>query len=230
MQAQLQTIKHWIAFSVIAIVSFVLTYFAHSYIFHDSVSVAQSADLTPFVDIRSVNPRIKLDVRYATPNNFVKRKLYREARCILRVPVAQALSQVQTELETRGLGLSVYDCYRPLSVQKAMWQIVPDSRFVANPATGSRHNRGAAVDLTLVDQRTGTPLTMPTEFDDFSDRASRTYADLPAQIQQNRQTLEDAMVKGGFVGLGSEWWHFDYKDWRQYPVRDLSFDAVAPPR
>lgn len=184
---------------------------------------------TVFVDIRSINPRIALDIRYATRNNFVKETLYPQARCILRASTAQQLSQVQTDLEKRGLGLKVYDCYRPLSVQKRLWQIKPDERYVANPANGSRHNRGAAVDLTLVD-RTGKELLMPTEFDDFTERASRSYNDLPAEAIKNRQLLEDAMVRAGFIPLSTEWWHFDGKGWQNFSVRDVAFGAVASPR
>lgn len=183
---------------------------------------------TVFVDIRSINPRIALDIRYATTNNFVKQKLYSQARCILRASVAQQLSQVQTDLEKQGLGLKVYDCYRPLSVQKRLWEIVPDERYVANPANGSRHNRGAAVDLTLIDHN-GKELPMPTEFDDFTERASRTYTNLSAQVLENRQLLENAMVRAGFIPLSTEWWHFDGKGWQNFSIRDVAFGAIASP-
>lgn len=188
--------------------------------------VAAPLNPTAFVDIRSINPRIALDIRYATTNNFVKQKLYPEARCILRASVAQQLSQVQTQLERQGLGLKVYDCYRPLSVQKRLWEIMPDPRYVANPANGSRHNRGAAVDLTLVD-RTGKELEMPTGFDDFTARAGRSYKDLPDRVLKNRQLLEDAMVRAGFVPLSTEWWHFDGKGWQNFSIRDVPFGAIA---
>ncbi len=193
-------------------------------------SPIRAAELNPtvFVDIRSINPRIALDIRYGTRNNFVKETLYPQARCILRASTARQLSQVQTDLETRGLGLKVYDCYRPLSVQKRLWQIKPDERYVANPTYGSRHNRGAAVDLTLVD-RTGKELPMPTGFDDFTERSSRSYTNLPAQVLKNRQLLEDAMVRAGFIPLSTEWWHFDGKDWQNFSVRDVAFGAIASP-
>ncbi|MER3433977.1 MAG: peptidase M15 [Leptolyngbya sp. ERB_1_1] len=182
---------------------------------------------TLLVDIQAINPRIVLDIRYATTNNFVKQQLYPQARCILRVSVAQQLSRVQTDLETRGLGLKVYDCYRPLSVQKRLWEIKPDERYVANPAYGSRHNRGVAVDLTLVDRSSGKELAMPTAFDDFTDRAHRDYNNLPAQVLKNRQLLEDAMVRAGFIPLPTEWWHFDGKGWQNFSVRDVPFGAIA---
>ncbi len=195
-----------------------------------SIVLTANAQLNPtvFVDIRSINPRIALDIRYATRNNFVKETLYPQARCILRASTAQQLSQVQTDLEKRGLGLKVYDCYRPLSVQKRLWQIMPDERYVANPANGSRHNRGAAVDVTLVDH-TGKELPMPTGFDDFTDRAGLSYNDLPAPVLKNRQLLQDAMVRAGFTPLSTEWWHFDGRGWQNFSVRDIAFGAITSP-
>lgn len=177
------------------------------------------------IDIRSVNPGILLDIRYATTNNFLKRQVYPVARCVLRGTAARRLSQVQEDLEKKGLGLKVYDCYRPLSVQKLMWQIKPDPRYVANPSRGSRHNRGAAVDLTLVD-RNGRELEMPTGFDDFSERAHRNYSGASAEAKKNRKILEDAMKKYGFIPLSTEWWHFDAPDWDKYVLLDVSFGAI----
>ena len=177
------------------------------------------------IDIRTVNPKIALDIRYATTNNFLKKQLYPVARCVLRGAAVKRLSQVQDELEKKGLGLKVYDCYRPLSVQKQMWQIKPDSRYVANPAQGSRHNRGAAVDLTLVDSN-GKELEMPTGFDDFTERASRSYSGASTQAKKNRQLLEDAMKKYGFIPLATEWWHFDAPGWDKFAVLDVSFGEI----
>ncbi|HEY9602913.1 MAG TPA: M15 family metallopeptidase [Allocoleopsis sp.] len=177
------------------------------------------------IDIRTVNPKIALDIRYATTNNFLKKQLYPVARCVLRGAAVKRLSQVQDELEKKGLGLKVYDCYRPLSVQKQMWQIKPDSRYVANPAQGSRHNRGAAVDLTLVDSK-GKELEMPSGFDDFTERASRSYSGASTQAKKNRQLLEDAMKKYGFIPLATEWWHFDAPDWDKFAVLDVSFGEI----
>lgn len=177
------------------------------------------------IDIRTVNPKIALDIRYATTNNFLKKQLYPVARCVLRGAAAKRLSQVQDDLEKKGLGLKVYDCYRPLSVQKQMWQIMPDSRYVANPAQGSRHNRGAAVDITLVDSK-GKELEMPTGFDDFTERASRSYSGASTQAKKNRQLLEDAMKKYGFIPLATEWWHFDAPGWDKFAVLDVSFGEI----
>lgn len=177
------------------------------------------------IDIRKVNPKIALDIRYATTNNFLKRKLYPTARCVLRGAAARRLSQVQQDLEKKGLGLKVYDCYRPFSVQKLMWKVKPDSRYVANPAKGSRHNRGAAVDLTLVD-RNGKELEMPTGFDDFTVKAHRNYTGASAQAKKNRKVLEDAMKKYGFIPLPTEWWHFDAPGWDKFVILDVSFGAI----
>jgi D-alanyl-D-alanine dipeptidase len=177
------------------------------------------------IDIRAVNPKIALDIRYATTNNFLKRQLYPVARCVLRGAAARRLSQVQQELEKKGLGLKVYDCYRPLSVQKLMWQIKPDPNYVANPAKGSRHNRGAAVDLTLVD-RNGKELEMPTGFDDFTERAHRDYRGASAQAKKNSKLLEDVMSKYGFIPLETEWWHFDAPGWEDYAILDVKFGEI----
>lgn len=196
-------------------------------------SIAQSnlPDWARLVDIRSVNANIRLDIRYATANNFVKKKLYPEARCALRASVAQKLSRVQDDLQKRGLGLKIFDCYRPLSVTKQMWAAVPDERYVANPAKGSRHNRGAAVDLTLVN-RNGSELEMPTGFDDFTERAGRNYqgAGVSARSRKNSQLLEEVMRKYGFLPISSEWWHFDSTDWQKFTILDVPLDAIPKPK
>jgi D-alanyl-D-alanine dipeptidase len=169
------------------------------------------------VNIQSVNSHVVLDIRYATTNNFTGKKVYDSANCLLRASTARKLSDAQRELEQSGLGLKVYDCYRPLAVQRKFWSLVPDERYVANPAKGSRHNRGAAVDLTLVD-RNGQELPMPTPFDDFTDKAHRDYTQLPPEALKNRSLLEQVMTRHGFVGLPTEWWHFDDADWPSYPI------------
>ena len=178
-----------------------------------------------FVEVIKVNPNIILDIRYATENNFLKRSVYPEARCFVRKKVAVQLDSIQNELETIGLGLKIFDGYRPLSVQRQMWEILPDSRYVANPANGSRHNRGSAVDVTLVDS-TGTELSMPTEFDDFTERAHQDYLDLSSEVRRNRWILRNIMEKYGFSAIDSEWWHYDLKGWEVYTVTDLSFEDI----
>ncbi len=174
----------------------------------------------PLVDAAALAPGLRLDIRYATAHNFTGRALYPAARCLLRPAVAERLAQAQAAAAAQGLGLKVYDCYRPLAVQRAMWTLVPDERYVADPAKGSRHNRGAAVDVTLVDAA-GVELPMPTAFDDFSARAHRDYTDLPPDRLANRATLERLMMDAAFTGLPTEWWHFDANGWEQYEVLDV---------
>ncbi len=182
-------------------------------------------DEARLIDIRSVNDKIALDIRYATTNNFMKTKVYPVARCVLRGAAAKVLSQVQDDLEKQGLGLKVYDCYRPLSVQKKMWEVFPNSDYVANPKYGSRHNRGAAVDLTLVD-RNDKELEMPTGYDDFTERAHRDYRGGSPESLKNRKLLEDAMKKYGFIPMRTEWWHFDAPGWDKFSILDIPFDAI----
>ena len=178
------------------------------------------------IDIQKVNPHIKIDILYATPNNFTHEILYPEARCLLLREVAGKLSRVQENLEKSGLGLKIFDGYRPLAVQKKMWAIFPVEGYVANPTKGSNHNRGAAVDLTLVDAQ-GRELPMPSAYDEFSERSHRDYAGGTEEQRKNRQILEDVMTKEGFHGISTEWWHFDYKDAKKYPVLDLDFSSVS---
>lgn len=177
-------------------------------------------------DVTILAPGIKVDLRYATANNFTKHVIYpKTARCYLRLKVAERLAAVQKSLEPKELGLKVYDCYRPRPVQAKLWALVPDERYVANPKNGSRHNRGAAIDLTLVDKN-GVELAMPTPYDDFTSRAHRSYQDLPAEALKNRAILEAAMVAQGFLPLPTEWWHFDDPDSKQYPMSEIGFDAL----
>lgn len=172
------------------------------------------------VELIQISPRIRLDIRYATPHNFTGRVVYPSARCFLVRQVAQRLHRVQISLEKQGIGLKVFDGYRPLSVQKIFWEICPNSDYVANPEEGSRHNRGSAVDVTLV-KSTGEELRMPTDFDDFTEKASHAYEGSSLEAQANRKTLKKAMEQEGFLSLDTEWWHYDDPDWAKYPILDL---------
>jgi zinc D-Ala-D-Ala dipeptidase len=177
------------------------------------------------VDVNTVAPKILLDIRYATPNNFMKQTVYPVARCLLHTKVAKQLQEVQTELEKEQIGLKVFDCYRPLSIQKKMWKILPDSNYVANPAKGSRHNRASAVDITLVDLASGQEKEMPTEFDEFSKRANIDYKDASPSAKKNRKRLRAAMEKHGFKNMNTEWWHYDSIGWEKYPLLDVPLNA-----
>ena len=165
---------------------------------------------------------IPLDFRYATENNFLKKKVYPVAKCLLRPSAAEALKKVQEDLKAEGLSLLLFDCYRPLSVQKEMWAIMPDSNYVANPSVGSNHNRGCSVDLALA--KNGTALTMPTDFDSFEQAAHLDYAGGSAESRQDRDRLQAVMIRRGFTGMATEWWHFDCPDRQSYDVLDIPFD------
>ncbi|WP_245395599.1 M15 family metallopeptidase [Anthocerotibacter panamensis] len=174
-----------------------------------------------WVNLQRLEPSFKLEMAYATPNNFLKAAVYPQALCLLHRPVAERLKMAQQALLQQGYGLKLWDCYRPLSVQKKMWAIVPDDRYVADPSQGSRHNRGAAVDVTLVTAQ-GQPLEMPTGFDDFSPKASPSARDQwTPEARTHFEVLRKAMTDAGFAPLASEWWHFDYNGWKAYPVSDF---------
>jgi D-alanyl-D-alanine dipeptidase len=167
---------------------------------------------------------IPRDVRYATTNNFMHARLYPVSRVLLRRPAAIALHEVERELARDGLGLKIFDGYRPYRVTVRMWKPIRNPDFVADPAKGSRHNRGAAVDLTLIDLRTGRELPMPTGYDDFTPRARQDFNDLPAEAVANRARLREVMTKHGFDPLPSEWWHFDFRGWEKFELLDLPLD------
>lgn len=178
------------------------------------------------VDVEKEIPGIILDIRYATTNNFTGQQLYPVAKCFLRRAAAEKLRDVQTELASSGLGLKIFDGYRPLSVQKKMWAIYPHPGYVADPKKGSRHNRGAAVDVTLIRLSDRSELPMPTPYDDFTEKAHRDYKDLPEEVIGNRELLGRVMTKHGFEGLPTEWWHFDYGDWRRYEILDVDYSRI----
>ena len=176
---------------------------------------------TSIVPLWSIDSTIVTDVRYATTNNFTGKILYPTDKVYARKIVAEALSKVHQDLiENYNLRIKIFDGYRPLSVQKKMWEIYPDDRYVANPATGSKHNRGAAVDVTIIDS-TGTQLDMGTEFDNFTEKAHPSYTNLPETVLNNRELLSDTMMKYGFYPITTEWWHFDFEGWKRFSILDV---------
>lgn len=190
--------------------------------------VDPQATATPdLVDLARFDPRLRLDIRYATPANFMSRTLYPVPRAVAQRPVAEALSRVQTCAEAAGYGLLIFDAYRPWRITKAMWDQTPPAKreFVANPATGSRHNRGCSIDLSL--HRGGVEVTMPSPYDDFTPAAYRSNTTAPPEALRLSRLLEGWMVAEGFVPLANEWWHYDWAEWRRYPIMDMPLEDVT---
>jgi D-alanyl-D-alanine dipeptidase len=189
----------------------------------------READL---IELIKLDPTIKLDIRYATNNNFVGRAVYPEARAFLQKPAAQALVRVNRALKHDGLGLVIFDGYRPWTITKLFWEVVSEDKrkYVADPDKGSKHNRGCAVDLSLYDLRTGDLVAMPSGFDEFTERASPDYAGGTAEQTANRDKLRRAMEAEEFTVNRNEWWHFDYKDWAKYGIYDIAFAEIGTSR
>lgn len=180
------------------------------------------------VEIIGLDPSIRLDIRYATKNNFLGRPVYKQARAFLQRPAAEALSRVNAALKPHGYGLMVFDGYRPWAVTKDFWDSTPEAlrEFVADPSKGSRHNRGCAVDLTMFDLKTGKPMRMPSEYDEMTERSHINYQCATPEASRLRGLLRAAMETEGFRVYDPEWWHYDYKDWREYPILNISFKEI----
>ena len=180
------------------------------------------------VELTKIDPTIKLDVRYATKNNFLGRQVYKQARAFLQRPAAEALVRVNQSLRKQGYGLIVFDGYRPWSVTKVFWDATPEDRkiFVADPSKGSRHNRGCAVDLSMYELSTGKPVQMPSEYDEFTERAHINYDCATSESKRLRGILRAAMEAEGFAVYEPEWWHYDFKDWKEYPIMNVKFSEV----
>ncbi len=191
-------------------------------------SVKPVYDPKSLVELIRLDATIKLDLRYATTNNFTGRVLYPSARAFMAKAAAEAVVKAQQAARAEGFGLTIFDAYRPWTITKALWDATPADQkdYVANPKKGSRHNRGCAIDLTLHDLKTGTMVDMPSSFDDFSKRAHRDFMDTTALAIENRARLERLMTAQGFVGMSNEWWHFDFSGWQDYPVLDVPFDRI----
>lgn len=178
-----------------------------------------------FVDIKSIIPQIQVELKYATKDNFTGHSVYDFHCCLLLKETAHRLRDVQTELETMGLGLKVWDGYRPIAVQWKFWELVPDERYVSDPRKGGRHTRGTSVDLTLITKE-GQELLMPSDFDDLSEKAHQDNVEASEETIKNRELLREVMEKHGFIGFPTEWWHFDLIGWQNYPPIDLSSQQI----
>ena len=180
------------------------------------------------VELKRLDSTIRLDVRYATSNNFLGRPVYKQARAFLQRPAAQALVRANRALRLKGYGLVIFDGYRPWSVTKLFWDATADDKkiFVADPSQGSRHNRGCAVDLSMFDLKSGKLVTMPGEYDEMTERSHINYSGGSEESRRLRDMLRAAMEAEGFAIYEPEWWHYDYKDWKKYPVLNLGFDEI----
>ena len=180
------------------------------------------------VELVKLDPTIKLDIRYAATNNFLGKPVYKEARAFLQRPAAEALLEAHRGLQKRGYGLLIHDGYRPWTITKLFWDMTSgvQREFVADPATGSKHNRGCAVDLTMYDLKTGQAIEMPGGYDEMTERSYPDYKGGTAEQRARRDLLRMAMESHDFTVEPNEWWHFNYKDWKEYPILDIAFSEI----
>jgi zinc D-Ala-D-Ala dipeptidase len=196
----------------------------------DAEPKAQPALPGGLVELTTLDASIRLDIRYATANNFTGRQLYTQPRAFLVKPAAEALLRAHRAAQAQGFGLTIFDAYRPWRVTKALWDATPPGpkrNYVANPKRGSKHNRGCAVDLTLHDLAAAKQVAMPSGYDEFTLRAHRDFTGAPAQALANRDLLEALMEAQGFRGASNEWWHFDFSGWQDYPLLDVPFEELG---
>jgi D-alanyl-D-alanine dipeptidase len=178
------------------------------------------------VDLERFVPGVILDIRYATKNNFVGERIYNIAKAYARRPVAEALQKVQQDLKALGFGIKIFDAYRPYKATVKFYEVYKDTTYVASPYRGSRHNRGCAIDMTLIDLKTGKDLKMPTEYDSFRKEAWPSAAIKDPEARKNRELLIKSMEKYGFRVNSSEWWHFDFVGYRKYEILDIDFEEL----
>jgi D-alanyl-D-alanine dipeptidase len=199
---------------------------------NDKVSFRRMVELDTLlamIELKSLIPDLQYELRYASKNNFTSKRLYpnNTRTTYLRSRPAIALAKVAENLREKGLGIKIWDAYRPYRTTVCFWELIHDERFVANPSKGSGHNRGTAVDLTLVDLKTGYELEMPTPFDDFSPAAFHGAANVDELRIRNRLLLKNTMEKFGFIALETEWWHYSWPGASAYDILDLSFKALG---
>jgi len=181
------------------------------------------------IELTKLDPTIKLDIRYATVQNFLSTPMYSQARAFLQRPAAEALMRANQKLHAEGYGVLIHDAYRPWYVTKMFWEATPDDKkiFVADPATGSKHNRGCAVDLSIYDMKTGREVSMPSIYDEMTPRAFADYPGGSSEERDHRTILRRAMESEGFTVYPNEWWHFDYKEWKEYPIMNVRFEDLG---
>jgi D-alanyl-D-alanine dipeptidase len=194
--------------------------------YRDYKASIKTAPNNELIEIKKAIPSIVLDIRYATKNNFMKEVMYKQPRAFARKPVVQQLKIIQSELLKKGYGLKIFDAYRPYAITIAFYEKASDKNFVANPTKGSKHNRGCAVDLTIIDLKTGKDVPMPTSYDSFAPEAAPHFNNLPQEIIKNRDFLIETMQAHGFKVIYNEWWHFDFNGWQNYDLMDIPFQEL----
>ncbi len=194
--------------------------------YDEYLTAVKSAPRKELVDLSKFVPGLVLDIRYATTNNFTGTQIYNLAKAYARRPVAEALFKVQNELKPKGLGIKMFDAYRPYKATVKFYEVYKDTTYVASPYRGSRHNRGCALDLTIINLKTGEELQMPTEYDSFKKEAWPSTPVKDPVVRANRALLIEVMQKHGFKVNGSEWWHFDFIGWKNYEVMDIDFEEL----
>lgn len=187
------------------------------------MSSAQN-DLQSFVRLADLDDTFAYDMRYATDNNFLKEKVYECDLCVIRMEVAKSLIAANEYFKNLGYKIKFFDCYRPLDVQKKMWEVFPNPKYVANPEYGSIHNRGGAVDITLVDEL-GNQLDMGTKFDHFGEEAHHAYSNLSPEVLKNRKLLKEGMISSGFTAIRTEWWHYNFGSSKKYTVSNFQVEC-----
>lgn len=187
--------------------------------------ITETDSLQTMIELKSLIPSLIYDLHYATKNNFTGKKLYAKGeKTFLRLEAVNALKKVQLELEKLGYGLKIWDAYRPYSITKKMWDLIGDERYVANPARGSNHNRGLAIDITLM--KDGNEVDMGTGFDNFGDSAHHSFKNLSGEVLQHRKLLKETMAKHGFTSFETEWWHYSFPNNKNYALLDVKFSKL----
>jgi zinc D-Ala-D-Ala dipeptidase len=221
--------RYYLAFFFFLINSLVFSQYKYGvqpFTYSDYLKTVKADPGKNLINLEKHIPGLVLDIRYATKNNFTNEKIYNLPRAYARKPVADALTKIQAELKTRGLGIKIFDAYRPYKATVKFYEVYKDTTYVASPYKGSRHNRGCALDLTLIDLKTGQDLTMPTEYDSFKKEAWPSTSVKDPVARKNRELLINVMQKHGFKVNSSEWWHFDFKGWNKFEILDIDFEEL----
>jgi D-alanyl-D-alanine dipeptidase len=200
----------------------------------EALRASPPTEMGPFrapdlVELAPLDSTIHLDIRYAGTRNFLGTPVYTQARAFLQRPAAEAVLRAHRALAAHGYGLLIHDAYRPWYVTRIFWDATPADKhaFVADPSKGSKHNRGAAVDLSMYELATGKPVTMPSTYDEFSPRAYPDYEGGTAEERARRDLLRTAMEREGFAVASNEWWHFDHQDWKAYAIQNVRFEDLG---